>query len=78
MSPDTLAVLAVGVALAGLMLALFRDLKGDVRDLRRETRQDLGTLRQDLAALAAKVSRIEGAVLGPWRPGEETAGEETR
>ena len=75
MSPDTLAVLAVGVALAGLQLALFRDLKGDMRDLRRETRedlgkvrQDLGELRRDLAAQGERLARIEGAVLGPARP----------
>ena len=54
MSPDTLAVLAVGVALAGLQLALFRDLKGDIRDLRREHGE--------------RLARIEGAVLGPARP----------
>ena len=68
MSTDTLAILAVGVALAGLMLTLFRDLKGDIRELR----QDLGELRRDhgerLAAQGERLARIEGAVLGPARP----------
>ena len=68
MSADTLAVLAVGVALAGLMLTLFRDLKGDLRELRRETRQELAELRREVVAQGERLSRIEGAVLGPWRP----------
>ena len=57
MSADTLAILAVGVALAGLMLTLFRDLKGDLRELRREVREQ-----------GERLARLEGAVLGPARP----------
>ena len=68
MSPDTLAVVAVGVALAGLQLALSRDLKGDIRDLRREHGERLASVESRLVDQGERLARIEGAVLGPARP----------
>ena len=61
MSADVAAILGVGVALAGLMLALFRDLKGDLKG-------DLRDLRRRVDDLGERLARIEGAVLGPATP----------
>ena len=41
------AMLAVGVGLAGLMLAGMRGLKRQVGDLRQETREEIRNLRQE-------------------------------
>ena len=61
------SVLAVGVALAGLMIGLFAWLRQDVRELRqemREVRQDMGEMRQETAGLRERMSRLEGLLDG--------------
>ena len=60
-----------------------REVRGDLAEVRRELRGDLAEVRGDLAALrrdvagqGERLARIEGAVLGPWRPPEpDPAGE---
>ena len=54
------SVLAVGVALAGLMIGLFARLRQDVRELRRE----MGEARRETAGLRERMSRLEGALDG--------------
>ena len=49
MTPGVIAILAVGISLAGLLLAV---------------RADLRTIRADLHGLAERVARIEGALWG--------------
>ena len=59
------------------------ELRGDLAEVRSELRGDLAEVRGDLAALrrdvasqGERLARIEGAVLGPWRPPEpDPAGE---
>ena len=63
MSAELIGILAVGVALAGLIL-----------QQNRVMRQEVAEIRRDLAALSERVARIEGAVLGPWRPEAEKEG----
>ena len=43
------AILAVGVGLAGLMFAGMRGLKRQIGDLRQETREEMRDLRQEVA-----------------------------
>ena len=45
-------------------------LAGEVTELRR----DVKSLRHDLSALSERTARIEGAVIGPWRPEEAGTG----
>ena len=55
MSPETIAILAVGVALAGLMLRGQHSLDRRVDELRR----DLDKLRGDIAGLDARLRSVE-------------------
>lgn len=67
MTPDTITILAVGVALAGLMWQMQRSLRADfnTRMDRMEARMDRMEARMDridvrLTELGDRVSRIEG------------------
>ena len=79
MTPEILAVVGTGVAilavLVPLILTLHTRLASDLADLRRKLKGDVSSLREDVAGLRRDVgdidrrlARIEGAVLGPWRP----------
>ena len=61
MTPELIAILAVGVTLAGLMVAIWRDarahtdqglaeLRAEVRDQRAETRASIQSLREEFRA----------------------------
>ncbi len=78
MTAETLAVIGTGVAvlavLVPLILTLHARQAADLADLRREVadmRRELLELRKDVAAQGERLARIEGAVLGPWRPEPE-------
>ena len=78
MSGDTIAVLSVGVTLLAAILTFGFALLGAHRATRanlnaRMDRMDrmeatLNDLRRDVTDIDRRLSRIEGAVLGPWRP----------
>ncbi len=82
MSGDTLAVLGVGVTLLAAILTFGFPLLGAHRTTqatlnsrmdRMDQRMDrmetaLNDLRRDVTDIDRRLSRIEGAVLGPWRP----------
>lgn len=63
----------------GDMAELRTELRGDMAEVRgdmAELRGDLAALRRDVASQGERLARIEGAVLGPWRPPEpDPAGE---
>ena len=70
MSGEILAILAVGVALAGVILTSNRGLRQDMAQLRRDMREDMGKLesrlredtsqlRDDIKQLGDRVSRVE-------------------
>ena len=71
MSPELIAILAVGVALGGAMLATMRGLSSGMSDLRSEMREvcsDVGDLRERMA-------RLEGlfeSFIGRGRAGQES------
>ena len=82
MSGDTIAVLGVGVTLLAAILTFGFALLGahrttqatpNARMDRMDQRMDrmeatLNDLRRDVTDIDRRLSRIEGAVLGPWRP----------
>ena len=72
MSAELIAILAVGVALGGAMLATMRglrvemaDLRSDVRDVRSEVRE----VHSDVADLRERMARLEGLFEGFTRSG---------
>ena len=86
MSGDTIAVLGVGVTLLAAILTFGFVLLGahrttqaalNARMERIDQRMDrmeatLNDLRRDVTDIDRRLSRIEGAVLGPWRPEPST------
>ena len=60
MSPEIIAVVSVGVALAGLILTGQRTIRTDLA----AQRQDIATLREDLAALRERMAHLEGLLEG--------------
>ena len=82
MSGVTIAVLGVGVTLLGAIMTFGFALLGahrttqatlNARMDRMDQRFDrvealLNDLRRDVTDIDRRLSRIEGAVLGPWRP----------
>ena len=86
MSGDTIAVLGVGVTLLAAILTFGFALLGAHRATqailngrmdRMDQRMDrmeatLNDLRRDVTDIDRRLSRIEGAVLGPWRPAPPT------
>ena len=71
MTAETLAVIGTGVAVLAVLMPLILTLHArqaaDLADLRRE----VADMRMDVAAQGERLARIEGAVLGPWRPEAE-------
>ena len=59
MSPEMIAILAVGVALAGLMLRGQHGLDRCVDELRKDLDQRVGELRGDIAGLDARLRSVE-------------------
>ena len=64
MTPELVAILAVGVALAGLLLAG-----------QRATRADIAELRAGLAELRERMARLEGLFDGFTKSRQDSAAE---
>lgn len=60
MSPELIAIVAVGVAIAGLVLAGPRPLHQDIAGLRLE----VGELGKDLGRLRERMAHLEGLLEG--------------
>ena len=62
-----MTLLVVGVALAGLILNVARELREEVRDVRKEVRDvrnDVRDLRNDFGELRERMARLEGLFEG--------------
>ena len=63
MSGEMIAIVAVGVALAGVILTSSRGLRQDIRQdmaqLETRVREDISQLRGDMNQLAERVGRME-------------------
>ena len=67
MSGEIIAILAVGVALAGLVLNSNRGLREDINDLRGEVnglRGEVGELRERMAHLEGLLEGLREAITG--------------
>ena len=71
MSPELIAILAVGVTLAGVLLSGQRALRSEMRDLRQSNEarfaaieQHLSAFEQRIAALEQRVAKLEGLLEG--------------
>lgn len=60
MSPELIAILAVGVGLAGLLITLMQQMRGDLQQLRSEVR----ALETRVAAVEQGQARLEGLIDG--------------
>ena len=60
MSPELIAILAVGVGLAGLLITLMQQTRGDLQQLWSEVR----ALETRVAAVEQGQARIEGLIDG--------------
>ena len=64
MSAELIATLAVGVAVAGIVLNGQRAARQDIKELRQEVKQDIGGLRQevkqDIAGLDKRLDHLDG------------------
>lgn len=61
-----IAILAVGVALGGVLVTSLHGLRGELRDMRG----DLRTLDGRVGGLEQRVARIQGLIEGLFRPSE--------
>ena len=62
MSAELIGILAVGVALAGVMVSLFAWMRADIGQLRRETQARSTGIEQRMAKLEAEVSERMGTL----------------
>ena len=60
MSPEMIAIVSVGVALAGLILTGQRAMRQEVATLRK----DLAAMREDFAPLRERMAHLEGLLEG--------------
>ena len=74
-SPEFYTIIAVSIALSGLILNGQRSLSASITELRQELRSEIGGLRtelnslreqmhQEIAALSERVARLEGLLEG--------------
>ena len=80
MSPELIAILAVGAALASLVFVALQRMDKRMDEFRAEFRTDLREMRRDLksvetglAAINGKLSFVENYILGRNAPAQESA-----
>lgn len=62
MSPEVIAILAVGVSLAALLIPGQRAIRAELREGLAAATAERAAIRADLHALGERVARLEGAV----------------
>ena len=60
MSGEIVAIITVGIALAGLILTSFRSLRSEIAELRAE----ISGIRAEIAALRERMAHLEGLLEG--------------
>ncbi|MDE0433925.1 MAG: hypothetical protein OXH92_07935 [Bryobacterales bacterium] len=58
MTGEIIAIVTVGVALAGLILTSVHGLRGEIAALRADTQEQIGGLRGEIAALRGEIAEI--------------------
>ena len=67
MTPETIAIIGVGIALAGIILHSSRDTSRALADIREEVadlRKEIADVRKDMAELRERMARLEGLFEG--------------
>ena len=59
-----LPVITVGIALMGLMTAIWRDLRTDMRDLRTDMRADMRQIEARLSEVEKEQAEVKGLLQG--------------
>ncbi|MCY3761479.1 MAG: hypothetical protein OXH50_09530 [Gemmatimonadetes bacterium] len=59
-----LPVVTVGIALMGLMVAIWRDLRTDMRDLRTDMRADMRQIETRLSDVEKEQAEVKGLLQG--------------
>ena len=59
-----LPVVTVGIALMGLMVAIWRDLRTDMRDLRTDMRADMRQIETRLSGVEKEQAEVKGLLQG--------------
>ena len=49
------------------------NMNGEIAGLRADLGGEIASLRREMGRQGERLARIEGAVCGPWRPGEPEA-----
>ena len=70
MSAELIGIITAGAVNLTAVVALARLALQQIHALRRELQE----LRKEVAGQGERLARIEGAVLGPWRPEAEKEG----
>lgn len=63
MTPETIAIIAVGVTLAGIVLHSNREMRREIRGLSKR----IGALEARVGALEQRMARLEGLFEGVFR-----------
>ena len=64
MSPELIAILAVGVTLAGVLLSGQRALRSEMRDLRQSNEARFAAIENQIADLRERMAKLEGLLEG--------------
>ena len=64
MSPEFYAIIATGIALAGLILNNQRAMAKSITELRRDLNALAERVNRDIAALGERIARLEGFMEG--------------
>ena len=64
MSPELIAILAVGVALAGIVVTGQRAARAEINTLRTDLDKGLAGLREEIGSLRERMARLEGLLEG--------------
>ena len=78
MTPEMVAIIGVGIALAGIILYSSRDTSRALADIREEVadlRKEIADVRKDMAELRERMARLEGLFEGFTRRKRPVAAE---
>lgn len=67
MTPETIAIIGVGIALAGIILHTSRNTNRALADIRAEItdlRKEIADIRKDMTELRERMARLEGLFEG--------------
>ena len=67
MSMELIAIISVGVALAGLILNGQRTQRADIKSLQEQTQAEFKAVREEISGLRERMAHVEGLLEGLLR-----------